>query len=602
MLRLGEAQPSVVLPIPAPGAPIPRSTARSWRIRRSIQPVPLGVLLLLVVLVGGPLLTVIWMSFRTGLPGRPSALTLDNFAALGNDPVFVETLTNTFVFALLTLGVSFVFLVPLTFLLTRCDLPFRRGFVALLSAGILVPTFLRAIGWIMLLSPEIGIINKALMGTFGLQEAPLSIYTMFGMSFVQGLSFVPSGFFLLAAAYQAMDPSLEEAAYASGLGKLRTFLSVNVPLTLPALLGVFIYLLMTAVSVFEAPAIIGIPARIFVISSMIALRVQPTVGLPDYGVAGAYGMIMLLIGLVLSLFYVRMVRNARRYVVVSGKGYRPRTLALGRWRPLALAFVCLFFVMELVLPLGMLVWASLTPRLMAPSLDALQQLTFANYGSMLSILNPRSILNTLALVVLVPLLAMVLSILTSWVVTRSRSPLRSVVDILAFLPHAVPSILFAVALGYLALLFRQQVPLYGTIFLIILAQGISFMAFGSRALNAAMIQIHTDLEEAGRLAGLSALGTLRQIVVPLVRMAVASSWLWIGLLAYREVTMALMLYAQSNDVLSTVIWNWWREGKNGEVAALATLLVLFLGACLIVFSVVFRRGFLNRGVTVERAI
>jgi iron(III) transport system permease protein len=558
-----------------------------------------GVFLLLLVLVGAPVLTIIWMSLGRNLPGQARSLSMQNYASVLSDPFLLEVVGNTVAFAGVTLAVTFLFLVPLTFLLTRTDLPFRWGFVVLLSVVILVPTFLRAIGWILLLSPQIGLINKGFQALFGLAQPPFTIYSMLGMAFVQGISFVPAGFFMLSAAYRAMDPSLEEAAYTSGLGKLRTFLRVNLPLTLPALLGVFIYLFMTAISVFEAPAIIGLPARIFVLSSVIYLRVHPQTGLPDYAVAGAYGSVMLILGIALSVLYFQAVKQSRRFVVVSGKGYRPKTIKLGRWKPAAVAFVVFFFLVESGIPLAMLIWTSLTPYLMVPSVEALGQLSLANYSNVFARAGARMVWNTVILVALAPLMAVALSIMVGWIVTRTRSRLRAAVDALAFLPHAVPHILFAVALSYLALLFRQQVPLYGSIFLIVLAHGIAYLSFGSRAINSAMIQIHRELEEAGRLSGLSALGTLRRIVVPLVTAAVFSSWFWIALLSYREVTAALMLYVQSNDVLSAMIWMMWREGQTGAVAALGTVMVLVLTALMGVVGYFFRDVLTARASGVE---
>lgn len=553
-----------------------------------------GVFLLLLLLVGGPILTVVWMSLRRGLPGQAGPLVLDNYVALFGDPAFLEVVSNTLIFGFLTLGVTFFFLIPLTFLLTRCDVPFRWGFIVLLSMVILIPTFLRAIGWIMLLSPEIGAINRLLMATFGLEKPPLSIYNMFGMAFVQGLSFVPAGFFMLSAAYRAMDPALEEAGYTSGMGRLRTFLKINLPLTVPALLGVFIYLMMTAISVFEAPAIIGLPARIFVLSSMIYLRIQPQVGLPNYGFAGAYGLVMLILGILLSWMYFRTVRQSRRFVVISGKGYRPKTIKLGKWKPLAVAFIIGFFLLETGMPLAMLIWTSFTPYLLIPSIEALPLLTLSNYETMFDRQSPRMVYNTLFLVALAPLAALLVSIMVAWIVTRTRSRLRAAVDTLAFLPHAVPHILFAVALAYLALMLRQSIPLYGTMLIIVLAHAITYLAFGSRTLNAAMIQIHVELEEAGRLAGMTALGTLRRIVVPLVLTAVLSSWFWIALLSYREVTMALILSGRDNEVIATAIWKMWRQGQTGEVAALGTVLVLMLMAIMLVIGFTSRRVLLSR--------
>jgi iron(III) transport system permease protein len=567
------------------------------------SPFAVGVLLLLLATVGGPIAVVVWMSLRRGLPGLASPLGLENYAALPADPFFQQALGNTVVFAALSLLVTFVFLVPLTILFSRTDLPFRTPLVVLLSVVILIPTFLRAIGWIMLLSPEIGIVNRALVAVFALREAPLNVYTMGGMAFVQGLAFVPAGYFMLSPAFRAMDPALEEAAYTSGLGRVRTFVTVDVPLATPALLGTLVYLAMTAVAAFEAPGIIGTPARIFVLSSLMFVDVHPqSVGLPDYGAAGAIGMILLVLGVVLSVAYVRAVRASRTYAVVSGRGYRPRTLHLGHWKPLALAFVVIFFTMEIVLPLGMLVWASLTPYLIAPSAEALSLVSLTNYGRMFTAQSGRAIVNTVVVLALAPLLATAIAVAAAWVVTRTRSRLRGAIDMLAFAPHAVPAVLIAVALSYLALVVRGSIPLYGSVLLIALADGIVFVAFASRTLNAAMIQVHAELEEAGRVGGLSPVGTLRHVILPLVRPALLNSWFWVALLSYREVTMALVLFTQFNDVLSTEIWTVWREGDAGRVAALGVSLIALLLVMVATVALAVRRWPVGRGATMDAPV
>ena len=186
----------------------------------------------------------------------------------------------------------------------RTDIPFKKTIYVLLTIGILIPVFLRTIAWILLLSPRIGLINKSLQSFFALDSPPFDLYSLTGMAFVQGVSFVPGAFFMLAASYRSMDPSLEEAAYTAGVGKLRTFLKINIPITWPAIAAVMVYLFMTALAVFEVPAIIGLPARILVLSSLIYNSTTPSTGLPNYGMAGAYGAIMLVLGLVFAYLYV----------------------------------------------------------------------------------------------------------------------------------------------------------------------------------------------------------------------------------------------------------------------------------------------------------
>jgi iron(III) transport system permease protein len=482
---------------------------------------------------------------------------------------------NTVLFAISTVAVALVFVIPLVWLLNRTDLPLKRFILILMISGFLVPSFLRAAGWILVFSPQVGLANQLARSLFGLVEAPFDIYNIPGMALVQGLSLVPSAFFMLSAAASAMDPALEEASLASGAGRLRTIFRVSLPLVWPALLATVIYLLMLAVSLFEVPAIIGWPARIFVLSSLVYFAVTPNTGLPSYGLAGAYGALMVFLGLLLALIYFRVVRQSRSYQIVTGRGYRPTLTPLGRWKVPSLAFVGLFLVLELALPLIALLWVSLLPRVQPFSLEALSQITLANYASLPSYVGWQPFINTGVLVLLAPTFAILLSIVVSWVVVRHQTfPSRGLLDGLAFLPNAVPHILFAVALAYLALLLRSWIPIYGTILLIALAHGIAFLAYGSRTLNGAIIQIQRELEEAGAVCGSSRFRVLRRIVLPLISRAVFNAWLWIALLSYREVTIALVLTSAGNVVLATLIWQLWTNGLAPEVGALGVLFML----------------------------
>jgi iron(III) transport system permease protein len=445
----------------------------------------------------------------------------------------------------------------------------------LLTIGILIPVFLRTIAWILLLSPRIGLINKWLQQAFGLVDPPFNLYSLTGMAFVQGVSFVPGAFFMLAAAYRSMDPSLEEAAYTSGVGKLRTFLKINIPITWPAIAAVMVYLIMTAVAVFEVPAIIGLPARIHVLSSLIFTSTTPSTGLPNYGMAGAYGAIMLVLGLTLAFLYVRLVKQGKKYTVITGRGYRPREIALGRWKWAALAFVFFYLSIEVFVPFSVLLWASLLPYLQLPSAEALSSLTFKHYIELPTHVGPRPFINTLILMFAVPTITMFLSVLVSWIVIRTRVSFRGFLDTLVFIPHAVPGILMAVGLAYLGLAYRDYFPLYGTVSIIVLAHTINWIAYGTRTTNSVMIQVHRELEEAGRVSGASAPRVLGKIILPLIAAGVLNSWIWIGMLSYREVTMSLTLLTRSNVVISTVVWQFWGSGWVPQVSALGVILILF---------------------------
>ena len=547
-----------------------------------------GLLVLLAVIVGVPVAMVALMSLRTGFPGEGGPLTLANFISVYTDRGTYEVLVNTVLFATGTVAVTLLFAVPLVWILMRTDIPLKKTIFVLLTVGTLIPVFLRTIAWILLLSPRIGLLNQWLSQIFGLEEPPLNLYNITGMAFVQGVSFVPSAFFMLAAAYHSMDPSLEEAAYTSGVGKLRTFLKINIPITMPAIAAVMVYLFMTGIAVFEVPAIIGLPARILVLSSLIYTSANPATGLPDYGTAGAYGGVMLLAGLILAYFYVRVVRQGKKYTVITGRGYRPRELALGRWKWPAMAFVFFYLAIEVFIPFLVLLWTSLLPYMRLPSAAALATISLKNYQSIPDYAGARPFINTAILMIAVPTTTMVLSVLVSWVVIRTQVSFRGFLDTLAFVPHAVPGILLAVGLGYLGMAHSNIFPLYGTILIIVLAHTIHWIAYGTRTTNSVMIQVHQELEEAGKVSGASTPRVLIRIVLPLVGAGILNSWIWVGMLSYREVTMALTLYTRNNVVISTVVWQFWGSGWIPEVSALGVVLILFavivVGALRIVLS------------------
>jgi len=534
-----------------------------------------GLLAFLVLLVGAPVLMVLLMSFRTGFPGEDVPFTLDNYLDVYTDPGTYEILLNTILFALGSVSVALVFAVPLCWLIMRTDIPFKKTFYVLFTVGILIPVFLRTIAWILLLSPNIGLINQWISGIFGLDYPLLSLYNIPGMAFIQGISFVPGAFFMLAASYRSMDPALEEAAYTSGVSKLRTFLRINIPITMPAVAAVLIYLFMTAIAVFEVPAIIGLPARILVLSSVIYTSIVDPTGLPEYGIAGAYGAVMFVTGLVLAFFYVRVVKQGKKYAVITGRGYRPNEIALGKWKWPALIFVLIYFTMEVFLPFLVLLWTSFLPRLMLPSMEALSLFRLSNYPAILAYAGARPFINTAILMFGVPTGTMVLSILVSWVVVRTQVSFRGTLDTMAFLPHAVPGILLAIGLAYLSLVYRNVFPVYGTIMIIMIGHMISWVAYGTRTTNSVMVQIHRELEEAGKVAGASTPRIIWRILLPLIAAGVFNSWIWISMLSYREVTMALTLYTRSNVVVSTVVFWAWGNALVPQVSALGVMLIAF---------------------------
>ncbi|OGP22889.1 MAG: hypothetical protein A2038_02075 [Deltaproteobacteria bacterium GWA2_57_13] len=548
---------------------------RTGDVRSSSTSIPvLSIALAGVVLILIPLLAAGWISFTLGIPGQ-GEYSLANYKRVLLDPFGHRVILNTLLFALGSTALALATGAPLAWLVARTDLPFRHAISLLLGMILIIPGFLQAMGWAFLLSPNIGIVNRFLMQAFGLEEAPLNIYTLGGMTFSEGLSLVPPAFFILLPVFMGIDASLEEAAYISGASKARTFFRINLPLALPSLVAAGIYLFVLAFAVFEVPVVLGLPDRIFVFSTMLYIFVYFQEGaVPEYGLAAAYGSVVMIASLLMAAYYSSLIKQGRKYATITGKGLRARILQLGKWRPLACALVSLYFALALGMPLLVLLYYSLIPYFQLPSVELLSSLTLQNYINVYTRQGARPLINTAILISVVPVLVVVIATAISWIVVRSRLRGRFVIDDIAFLPLAVPRIVLAVSLLYLALLARHFLPIYGTIFLIALVHIIAFMSFATRALNGAILQIHTDLEDAGRTSGASIVRVLRRVTAPLLRPALFAAWFWVMLLSFREVTMAVMLSSVDSVVLPVQIWNLWNRALHHEAAAAAVILAL----------------------------
>ncbi len=543
------------------------------RVSSALFPV-LGVALVGIVLILVPLLATGWISFMVGVPGL-GEYTLNNYQQVLLDPFGHRVILNTLIFALGSSAIALAVGAPLAWTVARTDLPFRHTIGLLIGMILVIPGFMQGMGWALMLSPNIGMVNRFLMDLMGFEEAPFNIYSLGGMIFAQGLNIVPPAFFMLLPALMGMDASLEEAAYLSGASKVRTFFRINLPLAAPALVAAAIFVFVLAFALFEVPAVLGFPDGIFVFSTMLYFLVYlQEGGLPEYGLAAAYGSIVVIISLLMVAYYSAILKRGRKYATITGKGRRAKILELGKWRPLVLSFVLLYFTLALVLPLVVLIYYSFIPFFQMPSAEVLSKLTMDNYINVFGRQGPTPFINTGILITLVPIVVVLIAIPISWIVVRSRIRSRFIMDNIAFLPIAVPRIVLAVSLLYLALLARHFISLYGTIFLIAAAHIIVFMSFATRTLNAAMMQIHPDLEDAARVSGVSIVRVLKRVTAPLLKPALFATWFWVMLLSFREVTVAVMLSSADSIVLPAQIWVLWNRALPHEAAAAAVILAI----------------------------
>ncbi|MGZ8444402.1 MAG: ABC transporter permease [Candidatus Binatia bacterium] len=538
----------------------------------SLALIPMAVIFVLVIVM-------FWISLQKGAFGTPSAIyTLGNYREVFTDPLLYRVVTNTVIFTVTTTLFAMLFGLPVAWLAERTTIPGKTLIYVIMTLGLLIPGIYTAMGWTMIAHPRIGLVNRWLVELFNLADGPVNIATPIGMGFVQGLSLSALAFILTAQMFRAMNPSLEEAARVHGMGYGKILWRVTLPLARPGILAAVIYILTIGVATFDIPAILGLGNRVYMLSTFIYLKVHPQgAGLPEYGITGVVGAFMIVIAGLLTLWYGQVLRQGHRFEVVTGKGYRPALIPLGKWSIAAWGFITGYALISKIVPLLLIAYAALTPYFVTPSYAMMRQLSLTHFYGMDWQLVARGLTNTAILVFVVPLVVLLLAFSLSWLIVRSRSQMRYALEFGAFLPQALPEVILSIGALLLSLfVLGTAIPLYGTVWLIAIVYVVARLAFATRALNGALLQIHRELEEAAFVAGLSNFRTAWRILFPLIRPTLFSVWIWSALLVYRELTAAVFLAVHDNITLPAVIWSYWYGGNINKASAVTLVMTLVL--------------------------
>ena len=542
-----------------------------------------GLTLVLAIIVLVPLSLLVLNSFRQVTVGELdfglSGLTLRNYIEAYSHPSTFQMLLNSFVFAIGSMLVAIFFGGSLAFLSERTDLRFREYIPLMVMVPLIMPSVVKGIAWIYLLSPRIGLLNVFWQG-LGFDSPLLSAYSLPAMIWVEGISMSTLAFLLIGAVLRQMDPSLEEAALGSGAAPRKTMVRVTIPLMAPGLAGIAILLFIRGIETFEVPMLLGFSSGIFVFSTNIYYSLRSSFP-PDYGLGFAYSMTLVTLTVGALIIYQRQFRRSEQYTVVTGKGYRPRPINLGSWRYPAWGLVSFYLVFAILLPLFILIWGSLLPFYKPPSLAALSRVTMENYlilfqsESMLSVIKNTFILGGVSSVTI-----MFLAVLSSWFVYRTNIAGRKVLDFIVFLPYAVSGIAVGVAFMIVFLSFPN--PIYNTIWIIVLAYIVNYLPIGTRFTNAAIVQVHKELEEAAMASGAGFWTRLWQIWVPLLTPALVNGLLFVFILSLKVISIAALLQSSDNMVLAVYLWRLWDAGDSGAAAALSVLMIVVLGTLTVV--------------------
>jgi len=520
-------------------------------------------------------------SFSEGL-GSFGDFTLKKYIESYTDPDFADIIVNTAVFTIGSAFVATLLALFLAYLNTRTNITFKFLFRIISIVPMMIPHILFAVSWLLLLNPSNGLINLFLRQIFNLQESPFNIYSLPGMILVEGLLDLPIAYLILAPAMASFDVSLEESSKVCGASNLRTLGKVTLPILRPAILASITLVIVRSLASFAVPSVIGMPGRIYVLSTHI-YRIIATGFAADYGMAAAVGMSALATSTTLTYIYRYLTLEGEKYVTISSRAYRPTVIDLKDAKyPLFVIVAGLSFVL-IVLPVLVLLYTSLLPYSMVPSAKAFAMMSWKNWAEVLK--DPISLLsvrNSAFLGIVGATLGVILSIFVCYAIVKVRTSASGILESLSFLSFSFPGIVIGVGFMW----FFVRTPLYATIWSLLIGYIATYLPYGIRPLTSAFVQIHSHLEESSRVCGGGTFYTLRRIVIPLLIPGIVSGWILMATMFLRELTLSVVLSRPGTEVLAVQILRFAEDGLWGKLSALGIIMILISTTLVLIASLI----------------
>jgi iron(III) transport system permease protein len=289
------------------------------------------------------------------------------------------------------------------------------------------------------------------------------------------------------------------------------------------------------------------------------------------------------IGVAVSRYFAR---GAKTFQTITGKGFRPRPMDLGKWKPVVGVVIVTYFILTVLAPLTVLLYTSLLPFYRAPSVAVFQSMGLQNYAAVLELSQAKTALkNSLVLGLTTATAVMSVMAVAAWLVVRSRVRGRSIVEQLSFVPLVIPGLVLGLALSFVYL--RSPIPIYGTIFILLIAYCTKYMPYGMRYASTSMHQISSELEESALVSGASWWKTFRRVLLPLLSPGLLAGWVYILVVSFRELSSSILLYSPGNEVLSILIFE---QFENGQFTGLAALGVIMVTTLVVLVAIAYKVG------------
>jgi iron(III) transport system permease protein len=533
--------------------------------------------LVLVVVVAIPMLLIFWTAFFVN-----GHFNIKDIVLVLSEPDTYEALRNSLVIAAGVTFFSTVIGVFFAWLVSRTDLPFKKTMQLLFLIPFMLPSFIGAIAWKMLLSPRSGYVNKWLVNALGLESSPFNIYSLAGIIAVETMYLFPFVFIQVSGALERMDPTLEESARISGAGLLTITRKITLPLMMPSIAAGALLVALYSLAHFGVPAILGNEVGIYNIPTKIYERLYQSAGSFTAIRTATILSAILVISAGLILYAQSFVLKAGRFQVIAGKSMRPVLLKLRGLKFPLLVLSILYILVTVILPT---VTIFMVGTLKTYGLEFTpENMTLGNLKYILFEwkMTRDAIWNSFYLSLAAAFITMLVGTLISYVIVKMKVRGKFFLEFLGVLPFSLPGTV--IALGVILMWSGKfGVNLYNTAWIILVAYVARYMAFSLKSNSAALEQVHDSLEEAARACGASHWQALKDIVIPLIKPGMVAAFFLIFLPALRELTTSVLLYGPTTRTIGVAIYTLNEDGETVYAATLASvaLVIIVLGQLLI---------------------
>jgi iron(III) transport system permease protein len=557
--------------------------ASRWRsliTQESVATLIVSVIVAAAVLL--PLFTLLISSFQVLDPdGFETTWGLDNYRALFADRIIPKAFVNTLLISAGSTALATLFGVSLAWINARTNCPWRERLEPYNLIPFFLSPFVGAIAWHNLASPDIGLLNVWARDYLGVSGHLLNVDNLYGVIWVTGIFFAPLVYLFVVGSLRRMDPALEDSSRTAGAGLLRTTLTVTLPLVAPGILSGAIIVFVTSAGEFGVPFKLSAPYGWETLTTQIFSK---AVGDDANHYLGAT-MSMALGAITAFFIYVQQRYIApRSFTTVTGKGFRPNVLDLGRWKWAAFGYNLLFILIAVVLPIACLLVVSLHPVWQGRIIPS--AVTLLNYEKTLFFWRPDSIkaatngiANSFILAFAGATIAMILSLVVCHMIHRTKGLAARLLDFLCVVPIGFPGIVLA--MGVLVTYIRT--PIYATLWIILLGYITRFFPYGQRNVSAVMLAISEELDQSSRLSGASWLTTLRRITIPLLKPGIFAGWVLLFIIFLRELSISIILYTSGTETLSVGVYYLVNFENETLTAALSIAQTVVLLLCVVLF-------------------